>query len=103
MRRPEALHLHNTTTRQQTKPTREGRRAEWRGGEAKHRNRTAPHSTAQHPRRQGRGGGGGGGRRPGVTALGRFWVEAPGVPVHQSGVPVRIAFTARSGLVPVQE
>jgi hypothetical protein len=51
MRPREALHLHNTTTRQQTKPTREGRRGEWRGGEgrggeAKHRNRTAPHRTA---------------------------------------------------------
>ncbi|CAK9219129.1 unnamed protein product [Sphagnum troendelagicum] len=47
MRRPEALHLRNTTTRRQTKPTREGRQGEWRGGgEAKHRNRTAQHCAA---------------------------------------------------------
>jgi hypothetical protein len=60
MRPREALHLHNTTTRQQTKPTREGRRGEWRGGEgrggeAKHRNRTAPHRTALRSTRAGRG------------------------------------------------
>jgi hypothetical protein len=55
MRRPEALHLRNTTTRRQTKPTRGGRRGEWRGGEAKHRNRTAQHRTALRSTRAGRG------------------------------------------------